>query len=169
MGSSKDHFCFLRVRYPEVGNIFANISMKTKYFSKIFWGIAQGPRYYRFMQKVPNYVWHLDSRPGMMFVTWIPCLEWCFAPGFQTQNDVWRLDSRPVMMFGAGDQGTEWCLAPGFQARMKFDAWIPGPEWCLGPGFQARNDVWCRVSRQRMMFGTWFPGTEWFLVPGIKA
>ena len=38
-------------RYPEVGNIFRNISAKTKYFSKIFWGIAQGPRYYRFMQK----------------------------------------------------------------------------------------------------------------------
>jgi len=31
--------------YPEVGNIFANISAKTKYLSKIFWGIAQGPRY----------------------------------------------------------------------------------------------------------------------------
>jgi len=38
-------------RYPEVRNIFANISAKTKYFSKIFWGIAQGPGYYRIMQK----------------------------------------------------------------------------------------------------------------------
>jgi len=51
MGSSKDHFLDFRVSLPEVGNIFANISAKTKYFSKIFWGIAQGPRYYRFMQK----------------------------------------------------------------------------------------------------------------------
>ena len=34
-------------RYLEVGNI----SVKTKYFSKIFWGIAQGPRYYSIMQK----------------------------------------------------------------------------------------------------------------------
>ena len=38
-------------RYLEVGNILANISAKTKYFSKIFWGIAQGPRHYGFMQK----------------------------------------------------------------------------------------------------------------------
>ena len=44
-------FATSRYSYPEVGNIFTNISAKTKYFSKIFWGIAQGPRYYRFMQK----------------------------------------------------------------------------------------------------------------------
>ena len=49
MWSSKDHFCYLWVSLP--GNIFANISAKTKYFSKKFWGIAQGPREYRFMQK----------------------------------------------------------------------------------------------------------------------
>ena len=30
---------------------FANISMKTKYFSKIFWGVTQGPMYYWFMKK----------------------------------------------------------------------------------------------------------------------
>ena len=50
-GHLKTIFATFGYRYPEVGNIFANISAKTKYFSKIFWGIAQGPRYYRFMQK----------------------------------------------------------------------------------------------------------------------
>ena len=29
-------------RDPEVGSIFANISAKTKYFSKIFWGFDRG-------------------------------------------------------------------------------------------------------------------------------
>ena len=50
-GHLKTIFATFGYRYLEVGNIFANISAKMKYFSKIFWGIAQGPKYYRFMQK----------------------------------------------------------------------------------------------------------------------
>jgi len=45
MGSSKDHFRISGHRYPEVENIFLNISTKTKLFSKINW---EG---YRFMKK----------------------------------------------------------------------------------------------------------------------
>ena len=46
MGSSKNPFCNLQVSLP--GNcyaknlFFANISSKTNYFSKIFWGVTKG-------------------------------------------------------------------------------------------------------------------------------
>ena len=51
MGLFKNSFSTSGYRYPTVGNNFANISAKTKKFSNKFWGISQGPRYYRFMQK----------------------------------------------------------------------------------------------------------------------
>ena len=41
-GHLKIFFATSGYRYPEVVNIFLNISAKTKIFSKIFWGVAQG-------------------------------------------------------------------------------------------------------------------------------
>ena len=37
--------------YPEVVNIFVNVSVKTKIFSKLFWDVDLGPRYYRLLKK----------------------------------------------------------------------------------------------------------------------
>ena len=51
MGSSKDHFGISGYCYPEVGNIFVIISVKTKIFSKIFQDFNLGPRYHQFMRK----------------------------------------------------------------------------------------------------------------------
>ena len=45
-GHLRTFFATSGYRYQEVVNIFVNISVKTKKFSKIFWGVAQGPRYY---------------------------------------------------------------------------------------------------------------------------
>jgi len=51
MGSSRYHFSIFGYCYPEFENIFMNISVKTKIFSKIFLGVDLGPRYYPFMKK----------------------------------------------------------------------------------------------------------------------
>ena len=47
MGSSKDHFFYLRVTLPGSQKCIREYLRE----NEIFWGIAQGPRYYRFMQK----------------------------------------------------------------------------------------------------------------------
>ena len=51
MGLFKNSFSTSWYHYPEVRNNFANISAKTKMFSKNCWCTAQGTRYFRFMQK----------------------------------------------------------------------------------------------------------------------
>ena len=47
MGSSKDFFCNLRVSLPRSWKYIHEYLRE----NKIFWGIGQGPKYYRFMQK----------------------------------------------------------------------------------------------------------------------
>ena len=47
MGSSENRYATSGYLYPEVENIFVNISTKTK----IFWGVDLGPRYFQFMKK----------------------------------------------------------------------------------------------------------------------
>ena len=50
MGSSKDHFCNLRVSLPGSQKYIREYLRKQNICQKYF-VIAQGPRYYRFMQK----------------------------------------------------------------------------------------------------------------------
>jgi len=65
--------------YPEVGNIFVNISVKTKIFSKTFWDVDLGPRYYRFMKKIRA----KKSHASVPFNRYI-YIEW-------TSLDLWTL------------------------------------------------------------------------------
>ena len=51
MGSSKDHFLDLRVLLPGSRKYIREYLRENKIFFQKNWGIAQGPRYYRFMQK----------------------------------------------------------------------------------------------------------------------
>ena len=52
MGSSKDHFLDFRVSLPGSQKYIREYLRENEICFKIFWVIAQGPRYYRFMQKI---------------------------------------------------------------------------------------------------------------------
>ena len=62
-GHLRTIFSISRYRYPDVGNIFVNISAKTK----IFWDVDLGPRYYRFMKKNRSRKSHAGVRFTMFF------------------------------------------------------------------------------------------------------
>ena len=49
-GHLRTFFATYGYRYPEVVNIFANISVKTK----IFWGVDLGTRFYELIRKKPD-------------------------------------------------------------------------------------------------------------------